>query len=430
MAVLDGSIANVALPTIARDLQVTPAASVWIVNAFQLAIVVAILPLASLGEIVGYRRVYQGGVVVFTAASLACALADNMAVLSVARVAQGLGAAGIMSMNAAMIRFTVPQARLGRAIGSNGVVVALAAVSAPSIAAAILAIGPWPWLFAVNVPIGLAALVIGQFALPDPKGAPRRFDYLDALFNALAFGGLIVGLEGISRGDALALPVLALAVGVAAGAALIVRSMSASRPMIPFDLLRIPLFALSLGASTAAFIAQMFAFVTMPFILQYELGRSVVETGLLMTPWSVALAIVAPFSGRLADRYPAAILGSIGLAVLATGLSLLALLPAEATSWEIASRMALCGVGFGLFQAPNNRAMLTTAPPSRAGSAGGMQATARQLGQTLGATIAAFVFHLAGGAPTLRALFVAAAFAAVAAIVSWFRMGRSAAPAV
>jgi len=173
MAVVDSAIANVALPTIAADLDASPAFSVWIVNGYQLAITISLLPLASLGEIVGYRRVYLVGLVLFTLASAFCALAHTLPLLTIARIIQGFGAAGIMSVNAALVRFTYPRSQLGRGIGLNALVVAFSAAVGPTLAAGILAVGSWPWLFAINVPLGAVTLLIGLRSLPHTRPAGR-----------------------------------------------------------------------------------------------------------------------------------------------------------------------------------------------------------------------------------------------------------------
>jgi DHA2 family multidrug resistance protein-like MFS transporter len=420
LAVLDSAIANVALPTIARDLHASAAASIWVVNAYQLAIVIALLPLAALGEIVGYRRVYLAGVVLFTAASLGCALSRSMDALALARIVQGFGAAGIMSVNGALVRFTYPQARLGHAIGINAMVVSVSAAVGPTVASAILSVAPWPWLFGVNVPIGLAAILVATFALPHTPRADRRFDWRSALLNAATFGLLISGAEVWGRGFAKT-GAFEVAAGLAAGAALMFRELPRPAPLVPFDLLRIPIFGLSVATSVCSFTAQMLAYVSLPFYFQ-TLGHSAVETGLLMTPWPVAVGVAAPIAGWLADRWPAGLLGAIGLSIMALGLGLLALLPAHAGVVDIVWRMAVCGLGFGFFQSPNNRAMMASAPRRRAGAAGGMLSTARLIGQTTGAASVALIFRLQGPAPGNLTLVVAAIVAAVAAGVSLTRL--------
>jgi MFS transporter, DHA2 family, multidrug resistance protein len=421
MAVLDGSIANVALPTIARDLRASAADSVWVVNAYQLVITMLMLPLASLGEIVGYRRIYRIGLAVFTLASLACALSDSLAALTLARVVQGVGAAGIMSVNAALVRFIYPRRQLGRGIGTIALVVATSAAVGPTVAAAILSVASWPWLFALNVPLGIATLAAAR-ALPRTPRAPRRFDLLSALLNALFFGLLIVAIDSLGHGARPSYVLLAFTGAAVSGVALVLRQLPQASPLLPVDLLRIRLFALSIGTSVCSFMAQMLAYVAVPFYFQDVLGRDAVTTGLLMTPWPAAVAMTAPVAGRLADRYSAGVLGVLGLVTFASGLALLALLPAAPANADIAWRMALCGVGFGLFQSPNNRAILGSTPPERSGGASGMLATARLLGQTTGAALAALLFGLAGARGTYWALGVAASVALVAASVSGSRL--------
>jgi len=421
MSVLDGAIANVALPTIARELSATPAASIWVVNAYQLAITVTLLPLAALGDKLGYRRVYMAGLAVFTAGSLACALSHSLTALTAARVLQGLGAGGIMSINAALVRFTYPKAMLGRAMGLNALVISVSAAIGPTVAAAILARATWEWLFAINVPIGVAAIAIGLRALPRTQGSGRRFDWLSALLNAATFGFLITGAESMAR-EGLAAGLVKLSIGAAAGVALAWREIPRAAPLVPFDLLRIPIFGLSIATSIVSFGAQMMAYVGLPFYFQTVMGRSAVATGLLMTPWPLAVGVAAPLAGRLADRHRAGTLGGIGLSVFALGLFALSRLDARAPDVDIAWRMALCGLGFGFFQSPNNRAMVTSAPMHRSGAAGGMLATARLVGQTAGAVTTAVFFQLAGAHAASAALATAAVIAALAAAVSVSRL--------
>ena len=426
MSVLDSTIVNVALPTIARELHASSAASIWVVNAYQLAILVLLLPLASLGEIVGYRGIWQGGLVVFTLGSLACAFAPDLVTLSLARVIQGCGAAGIMSVSGALVRFTYPHRYLGRAVGINAFVVATSAALGPTIASAVLAVAHWRWLFGINIPLGLIAIVIGLGSLPDNERAQRRLNLAGAALYAGALALLLSGLQSLAHHAATSLALLEIGGGGALAVLLVRHELPRAAPIVPFDLLRVRLFSLSVLTSVCSFMAQMAALVALPFEIQ-RLGHSAVETGLFMTPWPLALALAAPLAGRLADRHAAGILGGGGLLVLAAGLGLLAAFPADAGASGLIWRMALCGLGFGFFQAPNNRTIMAAAPRARSGAAGGMLSAARLLGQTLGAASVAILFRLYGGAGSHFALWLAAALALAGALVSLVRLtGRPA----
>jgi MFS transporter, DHA2 family, multidrug resistance protein len=421
MSVLDSTIVNVALPSMAHDFGASDAASIWVINSYQVAILIALLPLASLGEIVGYRRISQWGLAIFTAASLACALAPTLGILSIARIVQGLGAAGIMSVNSALVRFTYPHNMLGRAIGINAFAVAVAAAIGPTIASAILAIAHWRWLFAVNVPIGVITIVIALYSLPETERSSRPLNYAGAALQAGTFALLIGGLQSLAQETATPLTFAEIAGGCILGAILVRHEINRDAPLIPFDLLRLRLFSLSVVTSIGSFMAQAAALVALPFEIQH-LGHSAAETGLLMTPWPVGVALAAPIAGRLADRYPAGILGSIGLLVMAAGLTLLALFPHNGSPADLIWRMALCGLGFGFFQAPNNRTLISSAPRARTGAAGGMLATARLLGQTLGAAGVAILFRTYPGKGSNLTLAVAAGVALTAAAVSVSRL--------
>jgi len=421
MAVLDGAIANVALPVIARELGSSPASSVWVINAYQLTITVLLLPLAALGDRIGYKCIYIPGLALFTVGSVGCAAGGTLSLLIAARVFQGIGAACIMSMNAALVRATYPAKMLGRGIGYNAMVLSMSAAIGPTLASLILSVASWQWLFLINLPIGVAALIVGRKSLPDPQGHGRPFDWLSALLSAALMGLVVFGAEMFARTSA-TLGIAMIAAGVLAGAALVRREWNRTAPLMPLDLLRIPIFSLSITTSIVSFAAQMLAYVAIPFLLQSVLGRSVFATGLLMTPWPIAVGIAAPFAGRLADRVSSGLLGGIGLAIFGVGLFCLSRLGAHPGNIDIAWRMAVCGLGFGLFQSPNNRTIVSAAPKPRSGAAGGMLATARLLGQTAGAVAVGVAFHLVGLRAT-PSLFAAASIAAlIAAGISLLRL--------
>ncbi len=428
MSVLVTSIANIALPTIARDMDVTPAASIWVVNAYQLAVTVTLLPFASMGDIHGHRRVYIWGLTVYTVASLLCAVAPSLPVLVIGRVLQGFGGAGIMSVNGALVRFIYPRNALGRGIGFNALIVAGSAAAGPSVAAAIMSVLSWPWLFALQVPAGVLALLLAHRFLPKTPLTGHPFDPLSAVLNAVTFGLFITALDGIGRGQAPASILMEFTVSIVVGWLFVQRQFTLTAPMLPVDLFRRPIFALSVATAICAHAAQLIAFVALPFYFQSVSGLSPIEVGVLITPWPAALVIMAPIAGRLADRHSAGLLGGLGLAVMTSGLLLVLFMPEPPTRIDVAWRLAVCGIGFGFFQSPNNRLMIASAPRERAGAGSGMLSTSRLLGQTTGSALVALVFGLTHGGPdaialgTRGAIAMAASFAGIAMVLSMLRV--------
>ena len=421
LVVLDGSIANVALPTIARALDISPSASVWVVTAYQLAIVMFMLPAGAAGESLGYRRVYTAGVTIFTAASVLCTFAPSLPWLASARFLQGLGSAAIMPLGLALLRFVYPSRQLGTAIGWNALVVGLSGAAGPSIGAAILSVASWPWLFAVNIPVGILVLIFSR-GLPLVPGNHRKIDLLSVALNGLAFGPLVVGVDLATSHLGLGLALVAL--GIASFAVLVRREMPQVAPLIPLDLLRRPSFRYSVIASVCCFSGQMASFVALPFYLQHGLGQSAFATGLYMTPWPLTVAFAAPISARLGNRMSTARLCAAGGVCLALGLALAALWPLHDNLLPLVVFMMMGGLGFGFFQTPNNRNMLLSAPRERSGAAGGMQGTARLTGQTIGAVIMALLFAFAPAAAAPRlGLAVGAVLALAGGLVSMIRIG-------
>jgi DHA2 family multidrug resistance protein-like MFS transporter len=422
MSVLDGNIANTALPSIATQLHASPAASIWVVNAFLLTVGICVVPLSSLVDIIGYKRVYQGGLVIFTLASAGCSLPHSLNTLVLARVIQGMGAACIWSVSAAVMRYTYPRALLGRGIGLGGFVVFTSAAAGPSVASAILAITTWHWLFAINIPFGLLALSMSERCLAPAEGSRHRWDFWSAVLNGIAVTLLITGIDGIGNGKARAILVAELIGAAIAGTALVKRQSHLPVPMLAIDLFKRPIFALSSSASLCAFMAQGLAVVVLPFYFIDVMGFSQVMAGLLLSPWPIAAGIMSHISGRMADRVPIRALGTIGMAGMTSGLVLLGLVGAHPTVFQIVWRAALGGAGFGFFGAPNNRAMVASAPKERSGGAGGISTMSRLLGQSIGVSVVAVIFGLsANGGVTLHgasvALMFGASFTAVSGII-------------
>ena len=414
---LDGAIANIALPTIARDLEVSDAATVWVVNAYNLGSVVCLLPAAALGEIFGLKRVYAFGLILFTLSSLACALAPSLTVLIAARLAQGVGTACIAAIGPAVVRDIYPRRMIGSGLAMIALSVAVGGTAGPTVASLILSVATWPWLFLVNVPIGMIAVPM-FIALARPgRPQPRPFDYVATLLSAAALGLLLIGVDTLGKAEH-GMALGEIAVGLVCGVLLVGHQSGRTNALLPLDLLKIPLLSLSLVTSICSYSAQILAYVSLPFLFETVMHRSQIATGLLVTPWPLMIVIAAPIAGRLSARYPAALLGSIGLALLATGLGLMAALPDQPADWNIAWRMALCGIGFGFFQTPNNATIMTAGPQNRAGAAGGMLAVARTLGWCVGSALVTLIFSLSHGNATVLCLQVACGFALAGAIVS------------
>ena len=424
IATLDTSIANTALPTIATDLRTTPDASIWIINAYQIAMVATLLPFAALGDIVGHRRVYLYGLLVFTLASLACGLADSLPMLIAARVLQGVGASGILGVGTALIRLTFPSSQIGRAQGLNALTVAVFYVVGPSVASAVLAVSTWHWLFLINIPLGLLAMAMAWRTLPHnaPRRAPPRFDGVAAVLLGATFALAVLALGDAAHYAGWTRILLEAGAAAVCCTLLLRRQRAHPAPMLPLDLFRRPLFAMSVATSILSYAAQGLALVALPFLFQMSLGRSDVETGLLLTPWPVVVAVAAPIAGYLSETRSVALLGGGGLLVLCIGMVLVALLPAHASDADIIWRLAVCGAGFGFFQAPNLKALTTSAPPERAGAASGIIPTSRLIGQATGAALVAACFTLVGQDGATTALWIGALIAGAACVVSFLRV--------
>jgi DHA2 family multidrug resistance protein-like MFS transporter len=301
-------------------------------------------------------------------------------------------------------------------------VVAVSAAVGPTVAAGILAVGTWPYLFAVNIPIGIAALALGRGTLPQIARAPHMFDWQSAGLSAVTFGLAIAAIDSAGHGETWMICLSEFALAAIACVALVYRQTHMASPLLPVDLLRIPVFALSIATSIASFCGQMLAFTAIPFYLESRFGYSAVEIGLLITPWPIAVAVTAPAAGRLVERYPAGLLGGVGLVLFAIGLATLAMIPANPSTMDVVWRMALAGAGFGLFQTPNNRTMIAAAPRQRSGGASGMLGTARLLGQTTGAALVALFLARDPDHGTQMSLFAGTGFALLGAALSMLRL--------
>ena len=404
LTVMDGALPNVALPTIAQDLEIDPSSAVLIVSVYQLVLVMTLLPLAALGGRIGLRKLYQGGLCLFIGASLLCFMAPNFPLLLGARALQALGAAAALSVASALIRSIYPTRQLGRGIGINTIIVASAGGIAPILGGYIVSGIDWHWIFIATTPLGLLSLAVGQRALPHIDGHGQRISRLGALLCALTFGLSISGLLALAGGYHLSTSLPVLLLGLATAVVFVRHELTQATPILPVDLLGNRIVALSIAGAQFAFIASMAFLLSLPFRLQENFGFSASEVGTAVAPFPLALMIVAPLAGTLSDRYSPAVLGGVGMAIATAGMLLLAALPEGATQLDIAWRMAVTGFGYGLFFPPNAKVILSAAPIERAASAGGLLATNRLAGQALGTALIAGLLAAGHGADSSPAL--------------------------
>ena len=331
-----------------------------------------------------------------------------------------------MSLGLAVLRLVVSNEQLGAAIGWNALTVALSSAAGPAIGALILSGASWPWLFFVNIPLGVLVLFASR-ALPDIQGTSRPVDLVSVALNAAGFAALIAAAELIPTKPLLAGFLLAAALLILA--ALIRREAPRQAPLIPLDLLRVGSFRISVIASVCCFAGQTAALVALPFYLQHALGQNVLMTGTYLTAWPLTVAATAPIAGRLANRLSTAWLCAAGGACLAAGLAAASIWPLEGNVLPLVPLTMLCGFGFGLFNVPNNRNMFLSAPRDRSGATGGMQGTARLTGQTAGAVIMTLMFTwLSVDAAPRIGLAIGAVLTLTAGIVSSLRVEATSSP--
>jgi len=335
-----------------------------------------------------------------------------------------VGAAGVMSVNLALIRRIFPAEQLGRGAGLNALIVGLGYSLGPTVASLLLAVLPWPWLFGLQAPLGVAGWLLARRHLPQAElvRTDEHYDRWMALLSALCFASLIFSLSAIAQQKGAGVIAASLALMLGSGVWLLRRQRGHATPVLPVDLMRLPLFRLSVLTSWSSFTTQGLAFVALPFFFQQQLGRPPVETGVLMSVWALVVALMAPVAGTVSDRYPPAILGGVGLGVLSLAMVGLGSIGPDAPFGGMVLYMVLCGMGFGLFQSPNLRAIMTSAPAHRTSGASGMVALARLTGQASGAALVALCFNLFGPLGAGRAVMLGAVTAGVGAVLSIARL--------
>nr|WP_233574775.1 MFS transporter [Pusillimonas sp. NJUB218] len=408
IASLDVTMANVALPAIAADLGVAPGLVVWVMIAYSVTILVTLLPLSALAERVGFRRMFVVGITLFMFWAVAVAFSSSFVMLLTARVIQAIGTSMLMCLFGGLVRNIYPSHQLGFGVSLNAMMVSVMAVLGPTIGAFIIEWSSWHWMFLMYVPLCLATYFGVRF-LPDVPRTVRPFDWLACVLSALAFGLFVIGLDMLVS-SALWAVILIVVSGLSAWL-LYRHSREQEAPVVPLDLLRIKPVAFAVGASATLFAAHMAAFVALPFYLINIMQYSYAHVGVLMGGWAIGSAVMAPVAGYLSDRFQVAVLCIVGAGLSAVGMFWIVLLPSGTSLFWGWVPMLVGGLGFGFFQSPNNRALLSGAPHRRSGAAGGLQATTRVFGQSVGTALAALSFHFGGPVGATVALVVGVALA-------------------
>jgi EmrB/QacA subfamily drug resistance transporter len=419
MGTLDGSIANVAMPTIAKAYHHPVDDAEWVILAFMLVTASTLVMFGRLGDIFGQKRIYLSGFAIFGASSLACSFAPSLGVLIAGRAVQALGAAMLLSSNQALIVDIFPVSMRGRAIGMNGAAVAVGLSLGPIIGGTIVTYFDWQWIFLINVPISIFAMLGAWRVLRpmqpkggglDPWGAlgsvATLFSFALALSRSHVWGWQSPATLGL-----LAFSLLSLGLFI-----WLERRVPA--PTLDLSLFSIRVFAFSVLAAFIYFIA--FAGVTfiVPLNAQTTLHQSALAAGLLLTPITAMNIILAPVAGALSDRVPVRYVSTFGALVVSTGLLLLSRLPAIPSLGQMLTALMVAGCGTAVFTQPNNSAIMGSAPPKHRGTAGGTLATARTTGQLVGVSVASAIYFTHGA----HAYFgITAAVMLGVAALSWMR---------
>jgi EmrB/QacA subfamily drug resistance transporter len=412
LATIDASIVNVALPTLVRDLNTDFATIQWVILSYLLTMTTLMLSIGRLGDMIGKKSIFTAGFVVFTMGSALCGLAQTVYWLIAFRVLQAVGAAMTLALGAAIVTEAFPGQERGRALGLIGTIVSLGVIIGPTIGGVIIEVLSWHWIFFVNLPVGIIGTLMAWRFVPNFKPTGRqRFDYWGAL---TLFTSLLALLLALTLGQQLGFgdPRIALLFGVWLIFLIVFLAIETRtvQPMIDLKIFRNILFSVNLGTGFVTFVAIGGVFILLPFYLEEVLSYTTQQVGFLLAVIPVGLGIFAPISGALSDRFGTRPITVLGLITLLVGYVALTSLSTETTTWGYILRLIPLGIGMGIFQSPNNSAIMGTVPRERLGVASGLLSITRTLGQTVGIAIlgalwaSRVMFHtgglLAGGATT------------------------------
>jgi EmrB/QacA subfamily drug resistance transporter len=393
MGPLDASIANVALATIGRAFSMSVDNVEWVLLAYLLTTASTVALFGRLGDMLGLKRIYLIGFGVFGLSSLVCALAPSLLTLIAARALQGIGSAMLMACTPAIITNIFPTSERGRAIGMNGAAVAAGLTAGPVLGGFIVTYSDWRWIFLINVPISIVALIAAALILRPESGKEAEFDILGSLLSGAGLFSLTLALSRAHVWGWASPATLGLLALFAVVLPLFIRVERRARaPMLDLTLFRKKTFAFSVCASTLYFTALFSVIFTLPIVAQVVLGRNGFQAGLLLFPITALNVVLAPLAGALSDRVPARYVSTFGSSLFALGALALVFLPHHPSSWMIVTALFVCGAGTAVFSQPNNSTIMGSVPPERRGIAAGILATSRTTGQLLGVAVSGAIY--------------------------------------
>ena len=395
MSTLQGSIIDVALPTMARSLNVTTEAISWVVTTFLIAVTSTILVFGKLGDIRGKIKIFQSGLILFTLGSLLCGISNSYTALIFSRVVQAIGAAGTMANNQGIIAQTYPQNERGRALGISGSFVALGNLVGPPLGGMIISFLSWNYIFLVNVPIGIIVYLMGTKILPRYEDkTDEKLDFKGAVLLVATIGLFFLAVTiGRDIGFTDPLIIAGFAIAIAAAVIFVRTELHIEKPMLQFGIFKNKLFSLSIFCSFTSFVALFCVIIIQPFYLQYALKFTPAETGLIMMVNPVVMFIVAPLSGRLSDRIGSEFLTFLGLSITSVALLLMSTLTQYTNLLALVAIIMIMSVGNGLFRSPNTSLIMSTVTHDKLGIAGSINAFVRNLGMVFGATMATILLY-------------------------------------
>ncbi|HIH62289.1 MAG TPA: MFS transporter [Methanobacteriales archaeon] len=384
MGPIDASIVNTILPVIARSFNTSISMVQWVPMIYLLTISSLLLFYGRLGDLISYKKIYLLGLIGFTIASLLCALSPTIEYLVFFRGFQGVAAGMMMAVPYAIITSSFPVTERGKAFGINAISISAGLAIGPSLGGFVTFLWGWRSAFFINVPIGLIGIILTQKFIQESKGQSGRIDIAGAV---TAFISLFSFLYFVNRSQSVGLnhnTVSALLVGIISAILFIFIENRVSQPMLNLKLFNNITFSFANLSALLNFMSQYVMVFLTPFYLQRLLYYTPEKIGLIMTSFPLAVMMVAPFSGYLSDKIGTRILSFLGASICAVALFFMAQLSIQATSSDIIWRMALFGVGTGIFQSPNNNAVMSSAPKPYLGIASGVLATMRNVGMVLG----------------------------------------------